>query len=69
MTEKKYCKLCKAKIDFVDFKNIKLIKSFTDRFGRIKARYYTGTCLQHQKKLALAIKNARGMDLMPFVKK
>lgn len=65
---KKYCKLCKAKIDYVDYKNIKLIKGFTDRFGRIKARYYTGTCLQHQKRLSNAIKNARFMDLMPFVK-
>lgn len=68
MAEKKYCKLCKAKIDYIDYKNIKLIKPFTDRFGRIKARYYTGTCLQHQKKLARAIKNARIMNMMPFVK-
>lgn len=68
MIEKKFCKLCRAKIDYVDYKNIKLIKQFTDRFGRIKARYYTGTCLHHQKQLATAIKNARYMDLMPFVR-
>lgn len=68
MAEKKYCKLCKAKIDYVDYKNIKLLKAFTDRFGRIKKRYYTGTCLQHQKALSKGIKNARIMDLMPFVR-
>ena len=53
---------------FVDYKNARLLRRFTDRFGRIKARYYTGTCLQHQKALTAAIKKARIMALLPFVK-
>ncbi len=69
MKTTKVCKLCKAKIDYIDYKNIKLLLGFVDRFGRIKSRRYTGTCLNHQKDLARAIKNARIMNLMPFVKK
>lgn len=53
----------------VDFKNVKLLKQFVDRFGRIKPRYYTGTSLKHQKSIARAVKTARQMDLMPYVRK
>jgi small subunit ribosomal protein S18 len=53
----------------IDFKNVKLLKQFVDRFGRIKPRYYTGTSLKYQKGLASAIKKARQMNLMPYVRK
>lgn len=52
----------------IDFKNVKLLKQFVDRFGRIKPRYYTGASLKHQKRLARAIKTARQVDLMPYVR-
>jgi small subunit ribosomal protein S18 len=64
----KQCHFCEHQMRFVDYKNARLLRRFTDRFGRIKARYYTGTCLQHQKSLTAAIKKARIMALLPFVK-
>ncbi|OIO52441.1 30S ribosomal protein S18 [Candidatus Peregrinibacteria bacterium CG08_land_8_20_14_0_20_41_10] len=67
--KKKNCFFCKKKITYIDYKNIKQIRPFTDRFGRIKKCYYTGTCLRHQKILSVAIKNARLVALLPFAKR
>ena len=53
---------------YIDYKDIRLLLYFTDRFGRIKARRYTGCTISQQKKIANAIKNARIMGLLPFVK-
>jgi small subunit ribosomal protein S18 len=68
ISKKTLLKALPKEMDYVDYKNIKLLKQFTDRFGRIKPRRYTGVSLQMQKKLARAIKYARYMNLMPFVK-
>ncbi len=64
----KGCPIKAAGIDYVDYKNLGLIKQYITRFGKIKARYYTGVSLQNQKKLARAIKRARFMALIPYVK-
>lgn len=45
-----------------------MLRRFIDRFGRIKPRYYTGTTLRYQKQLEKAIKRARIMGLIPFLK-
>lgn len=68
MKKSNVCPLCDRHIDFVDYKYIRLLLAFLDRFGRIKPRYYTGVCLKHQKELASAIKKARIMALLPFIK-
>ena len=67
-TPQKVCKFCSQDMRWIDYKNIRAIRPFVDRFGRIKAKYYTGNCLQHQKKLALAVKRARVMAMLPFSK-
>lgn len=54
--------------DMVDYKNIRFLRQFLDRFGRIKARYYTGATLKFQKSLETAVKRARVMGLLPFTK-
>lgn len=51
---------------YVDYKNIKYIKKFISKYGKIVPRYYTGVSLKHQKQLAKAIKNARRMALVPY---
>lgn len=51
---------------YVDYKNIKYIKKFISKYGKIVPRYYTGVSLKHQKQLAKAIKNARQMALVPY---
>lgn len=52
----------------IDYKNIELLKKYITKFGKIVPRYYSWVCLKNQKKLANAIKRARIMALIPFVK-
>ena len=54
---RKYCQFCKEETEFIDY--------MTDR-GKIKPRRVTGTCTQHQHDIALAIKRAREMALLPY---
>lgn len=53
----------------IDYKNTELLKNYLTKFGKIIPRYYSGVCLKNQKKLAKAVKRARIMSLIPFVKK
>ncbi|MDD3302793.1 MAG: 30S ribosomal protein S18 [Candidatus Gracilibacteria bacterium] len=53
----------------IDYKDVELLKKYITKFGKIVPRYYSGVCLKNQKKLAQAIKRARIMALLPFVKK
>jgi len=65
---RKPCYFKQNNITYIDYKNVKLLKRFVDRFGRVKSRYYTGTTLRMQKQLEKAIKRARIMGLMPFLR-
>lgn len=60
------CTFCTNQTKEIDYKDLPTLRHFVDGFRRIKNRYYTGVCLNHQKKLALAIKRARHMALLPF---
>lgn len=63
------CTFCTNQTDFIDYKDVKTLKFFIDGFQKIKARYYSGVCIRHQKALARAVKRAREMALIPFVNK
>lgn len=63
---KRRCTFCTNQLGEIDYKDFPTLKPFVDGFRRIKARYYTGVCLNHQKKLTMAIKRARHMALLPF---
>lgn len=52
----------------IDYKNVELLKKYITKFGKIVPRYYSGVSLKNQKKLSQAIKRARIMALLPFVK-
>lgn len=52
----------------IDYKNVDLLKKYITKFGKIVPRYYSHVSLKNQKKLACAIKRARMMALLPFVK-
>jgi len=52
----------------IDYKDVELLKKYITKFGKIVPRYYSWVCLKNQKKLAQAIKRARIMALLPFVK-
>lgn len=65
---KRACPFTKADISYIDWKDYPTLKNFTDYFGNIKKRYYTGTSLRHQKMLRQAIERARFMGLLPYRK-
>lgn len=64
--KKKYCQFCSDKVDYVDYKDIALLRKFTSDRGKIRARRVTGNCTQHQRLVATAVKNAREMALLPY---
>jgi small subunit ribosomal protein S18 len=63
---RKVCKFCEEKIDAIDYKEVKLIGQFVSERGKILPRRLTGTCSPHQRLLAVAIKRARNIALLPF---
>ncbi len=66
---KKFCYFCKENVDYIDYKNIAVLKKFVSEKGKIRPKRSTGNCVQHQKMIALAIKRAREMALMPYFKR
>ena len=64
--KKKFCIFCKDKIDYVDFKDVSLLRKFVSDRGKIRARRVSGNCAQHQRDVATAVKNAREMALLPY---
>jgi small subunit ribosomal protein S18 len=62
----KVCLVCSERIDYVDYKNTAFLRRFMSDRGKIKSRANTGTCVQHQHEVALAIKNAREVALLPY---
>lgn len=64
---RRVCSFCVDKVTKIDYKNsAKLSRYISDR-GRIEPRRKTGTCARHQRALAVAIKRARHIALLPFV--
>ena len=62
---KKFCKFC-ARNTSINYKDIDTLRRFTTDRGKILPRRITGNCAKHQRKLALAIKRARALALVPF---
>jgi small subunit ribosomal protein S18 len=64
--KKKVCKFCAQKLK-IDYKDADTLRRFITERGKILPRRITGTCAKHQRALALAIKRARVLALLPFV--
>ena len=64
--KKKVCQFCKEKSTVVDYKDTALLRKFISDRGKIRARRVTGNCVQHQRDIAIAVKNAREVALLPF---
>jgi small subunit ribosomal protein S18 len=64
--KRKVCIFCKDRIDFVDYKDVMVLRKFVSERGKIRARRVTGNCVQHQRDVASAVKNAREMALLPY---
>jgi len=63
---RKPCPYCKEKIDRVDWKDIGSLRRFVSDKGKIRSRRITGACRRHQRQVALAVKRAREMALLPY---
>lgn len=64
--KKKVCKFCTQKLK-IDYKDSDGLRRFTTERGKILPRRITGTCAKHQRALALAVKRARVIAILPFV--
>jgi len=64
--KKKVCKFCTQK-QKIDYKDADGLRRYTTERGKILPRRITGTCAKHQRELAVAIKRARIIALLPFV--
>lgn len=62
----KVCIFCSEHATWVDYKDVGLLRRFVSDRGRIKARGATGTCAQHQRDVAIAVKTARELALIPY---
>ena len=65
--KRKFCSFCSDNVKAIDYKDsLKLSRYISDR-GKIAPRRKTGTCARHQRALAVAIKRARHLALLPYV--
>jgi small subunit ribosomal protein S18 len=64
--KKKVCRFCVDKADFIDYKKAEILAPFIQERGKILPRRMTGTCARHQRWLAVAIKRAQNIALLPF---
>jgi ribosomal protein S18 len=62
---KKVCAFCNQ-ASYIDYKDTTLLRKFISDRGKIRARRVTGNCSQHQRDVAVAVKNAREMALLPY---
>jgi small subunit ribosomal protein S18 len=63
---KKVCRFCSEKNARVDFKDQATLKYFVTERGKIIPRRISGNCAKHQRQMAVAIKRARGIALVPY---
>ena len=62
----KVCAFCKDKAQAIDYKDTGLLRKFVSDRGKIRARRVSGNCRQHQRDVAVAVKNSREVALLPF---
>ncbi len=61
------CRFCVEKIDYIDYKDVRVLMLSIPERGKIQPRRISGTCAKHQRKLTTAIKRARQLALIPYI--
>ena len=64
---KKYCRFRKYGIKYIDYKDPDFLLRFLNEQGKILPRRITGNSLKYQRKVAVAVKRARHLGMLPFV--
>jgi len=67
--KRKVCVFCKEHAEWVDYKDVSLLRRFMSERGKIRSRRVTGNCTQHQRDVQVAIKTARELALLPYVQR
>ena len=64
---KKPCRFCTDRVTEIDYKDLERIGRYVTDRGKILPSRLTGTCAKHQRRVAVAVKRARYMALLPYV--
>jgi small subunit ribosomal protein S18 len=64
---RKYCYFCKEKIEQIDYKDYNQLRRYMSDRAKIRSRRTTGACRRHQRQIAVAVKRAREMALLPYL--
>ena len=64
----KTCAICESGVRVVDFKDVRTLSRFLTERGKILPSRLSGTCARHQRQLSTAIKRARQLALLPYIK-
>jgi small subunit ribosomal protein S18 len=64
---RKACPFCRDKTDIVDYKDLGALRRAISDKGKIRSSRVTGACRRHQSQLAVAVKRARELGLLPYV--
>jgi small subunit ribosomal protein S18 len=67
--KKKPCAFCRDKVEWIDYKDVPMLRKYMSDRGKIRARRVSGNCAQHQREVALAIKTARELVLVPYTQR
>ena len=67
--QRKKCQFCRKKVTVIDFKDTQTLQKFLTPWTKMRAGRDTGTCAKHQRRLSEAIKRARYMALLPYVRR
>ena len=63
---RKVCAFCADKTDGIDYKEVNRLRRYLSERAKIEPRRKTGTCAAHQRELAIALKRARIVALLPY---
>jgi small subunit ribosomal protein S18 len=63
------CFFCSQNLQNVDYKETDLLKRFVSSQAKLIDPRHTHICAKHQRKIAIAVKRARFMALLPYVRK
>jgi small subunit ribosomal protein S18 len=66
---KKFCRFCADKVAFIDYKDVRTLRSYLTDRGKILPSRMTGTCARHQRELARAIMRGRSIALLSLTEK
>ena len=65
--KKKVCYFCAERVEYIDYKDVATLRRYMSDRAKIRSRRVSGNCPRHQREVAVAIKNAREVALLPYL--